>query len=151
MIRVSGDLYTLTEDIDGYSIVIKRSNIVLDGSGHTINATTGDSPGLKLVNVNGVTIRDVNVYGRSTSVNLYISSECQLVGINADKGISLSDDCNSNNITRCTVRNLHIGLTTGANNNVVMRNNITREIAVIGYNIFSRNNFLLTEYPVIFR
>ena len=144
MITIRGNIYTLTRNVDGYSIVIARSNIVFDGSGFSINATSGDSPGLKMSNVNGVTIRDVNVYGRYTSVQVYICSNCQFIGVNADMGISLSDDCDSNTITKCTMQLLHIGRVFGADNNIVMRNNITKELSVSGLNnTFSRNNFLL--------
>lgn len=151
MISVSGNIYTLTGNIEGYSIVIKRSNIIFDGSGYTINATSGDSPGLKVVNVTGATIRDVNVHGRYTTVQVYISSDCQFIGIYADRGISLSDDCNSNNITKCTMQLLLIGHGVGANNNKITRNNITTELSVFGVNnIFSKNNFLLTKDPSIY-
>ena len=151
MIRITGNIYTLTGNIDGYSIVIARSNIVFDGSGFSINATSGDSPGLKMSNVNGVTIRDVNIYGRYTSVQVYICSNCQFVGVNADMGLSLSDDCNSNTITKCTMQLLYIGRVFGANNNIVMRNNITKELSVSGLNnTFSKNNFLLTTNPGIY-
>ena len=151
MISVKGNSYTLTGNIDGYSIVIARSNIVFDGSGFSINATSGDSPGLKMSNVNGVTIRDVNVYGRYTSVQVYICSNCQFIGVNADMGISLSDDCDSNTITKCTMQLLHIGRVFGADNNIVMSNNITKELSVSGLNnTFSKNNFLLTTNPSIY-
>ena len=61
------NFYTLTADVEGYSIKIECNDIVFDGAGHTINTTNGDSPGINMAAVNGVTIKNVEVVGRFTN------------------------------------------------------------------------------------
>src|SRR3990172_8613473 len=56
-IRQEGNVYTLTDHlVRTYSIKIQRSNIILDGGGHVIDASTGFtgfgySGGLRIVSV----------------------------------------------------------------------------------------------------
>lgn len=145
------NVYTLAGNLDGYVIVIERSNIIFDGAGYTIDATAGDNPGLKLVGVHDVTIKNLNVYGRYYTVSLYSCRNCLLIGIKADKRIALEDGCDSNTITKCVAKFLHIGLVGNGKNNLITKNNITQQLFVGGVNnSFSRNNFLLTELPSIY-
>ena len=45
-----GNIYTLTGDVDGYAVVIECSNIIFDGAGHSINASSGhENAGLRLL------------------------------------------------------------------------------------------------------
>jgi len=147
-INRTGNVYTLTADIEGYAVVIERSNIVFDGAEHSINTTEGENAGLKLTDVKGVTVKNLEVFSRYTSIYLYYSSNCLLTNVKTNYRIYLTDGCNSNTITKSNVAILHVGLTRGAINNLIIKNNILQELAVSGSdNIFSQNNILFNYTP----
>ena len=71
-IRRSGDTYTLTDNIAGYTIIINRDNITLDGSGYTLrglgyaNVTRYMehlNSGVYVVGRHGVTVRNMRISG----------------------------------------------------------------------------------------
>ena len=136
-----GNVYTLTADVEGYSIRIECSDIVFDGSGYTINTTNGDSPGIRLDVVNGVTIKDVGVVGRYTNIYVNHSSYCLITGVKTNKRIYLADGSNFNTITKSNVTILHTFLE-NAGNNRITQNNILQQLGIgSSNNIFSQNNF----------
>lgn len=59
---VDGRIYIVHADVvtDGDGIIIERSNILLDGKGHTITGK-GWGNGIKLANVENVTIRNIHL------------------------------------------------------------------------------------------
>jgi len=65
IIKRRGDTYYLTADTTSRSFTIKRSNIVFDGHGYTINGGINgfgySNTGLRLDGVNNVTVKDVTV------------------------------------------------------------------------------------------
>ncbi len=73
-----GKNYILTDDISGM-LVVKRSNIHLDGKGYSI---TGDETeyGIHLDNVNGVTVRNFYVYDALMGIRLDGSTKCTIQG-----------------------------------------------------------------------
>ena len=151
LINRAGNTYTLTSNIDGFGLVIERSNVVFDGAGHSINTTTGDTPAMHLSNVVNVAVKNLEIFSRYTSIYLYYSSNCLLTDVKTNNRIYLTDGSNSNTITRSNVTMLHIGLIGPANNNLIIKNNIFHELGVGGSNNkFFQNNFLLEDSPSIY-
>ena len=145
LISRNGNAYTLTADIQENPIVIKRSDIIFDGAGHTINVTEGDNCGLSLKEVNNVIVRNISVYSRHpNTIDLFNSNDCLITRVQA--GIRVIGDFN--NITKSTIG---IIVSTGSNN-LVTRNNIN-DVAVgpeCYSNKFFQNNFYLNAYPEFF-
>ena len=66
--------YTFTADINA-SIVVQRSNIIIDGIGHTLDGLSGAIlEGLNLTGVSNVTIKNVNVVGFGYGIYLQSST-----------------------------------------------------------------------------
>jgi len=66
--------YTFTDDINA-SIVVQRSNITIDGIGHTLDGLSGAIlEGLNLTGVSNVTIKNVNVVGFGYGIYLQSST-----------------------------------------------------------------------------
>ena len=63
--------YTFTDNIDGY-IVVKRSNIIVDGNGYTLQGD-GTSRGFSVSSVNNVTIKKTNISSHMYGVMLWES------------------------------------------------------------------------------
>jgi len=59
-IQRNGDVYSLTDNIIGYTIAVERDNIVLDGSGYTLQGN-GNSTGVFIKNLNNVTVRNMEI------------------------------------------------------------------------------------------
>ena len=148
LIKRTGFTYTLTGDVEGYVIHIMASKIVFDGAEYTINASGGDNSGVHLTDVTGVTVKNVEVIGRYTSIKLYYSSNCLLTNIKINYGMYLTEGSNYNTIENSTIKRLTIGLG-NANNNLIIKNNL-QELWVSGpNNKFYQNNFFLTAAPGI--
>lgn len=148
LISRQGDTYSLNSDIYGYGIEIECSNIIFDGKGHIVNTTSGDTLGLSLHIVNGVTARNLEVYGRYTNIYLYCSSNCLLANVKTNNRIYLTDGSNFNTITNSTFGRVTIGLG-NSNNNLVIKNNIETLWVAGSHNRFSQNNFFLTDLAEI--
>ncbi len=67
-----GDVYTFTDNILG-SIVVERSNIIVDGNGYTLQGS-GSGNGFQLDGVNNVTIQNVNIQSFATAIDINNSS-----------------------------------------------------------------------------
>jgi hypothetical protein len=144
-----GNVYTLTADVEGYSIRIECSGLVFDGAGYTINTTKGDSPAIRLEAVNEVTIKNVEVVGRFTNIYVNHSSYCLITRVKTSKRIYLADGSNFNTITKSNFTILHTFLENASNNRII-QNNILQELGIVSSNnSFSQNNFFLTELPYI--
>jgi len=63
------DVYTFTDDIVGYTIVVERNNIVLDGGGFILKGN-GNSTGVFIKNRAGVTVRNMEVSNFSYGIKL---------------------------------------------------------------------------------
>ena len=148
LIERTGFTYVLTSNVDGYVIRIYDSNIVFDGAGHTVNASGGDNPGIQLINVTGVTVKNIEVIGRYTSIYLYYSSNCLLTDIKTNDRMYLTDGSNYNTITNSTLGSLTVGLG-NANDNLIKKNNVQKLWVGGSNNRFYQNNFFLDDFPGI--
>ncbi len=97
--------YTFTADING-SIVVQRSNIIIDGNGHTLDGFSGAIlEGLNLTGVSNVTIRNVNVVG--FGYGIYLQSSILNVilenNITFNEGNVYLGDSSDNTITGNTI------------------------------------------------
>jgi parallel beta-helix repeat protein len=124
--------YTFTDNINA-SIVVQRSNIIIDGDGWTLDGLDFTIwEGLNLTDVSNVTIIDINIE-RFASYSIYLKSASQCVisdntvtgseggiGLFYSTGIEVSD----NEITGCweAVEIIH------SSGNVVSGNNITDNV-----------------------
>jgi len=144
LISRDGNTYSLTANIQDYPIVIACSNINFDGAGYTINITSGDNSGLKLQEVNNVTVKNVKVFSLNIyTIYLFHSNNCAVTRVQT--GTSVRIVGNFNNITES---NTGIYIFSGSNN-LITRNNIN-DILVGGSALFFKNNFYLTDYPSLF-
>ncbi len=108
-IQRDGDTYTLTGNITsgGYGIVIERGNILVHGSGYTVQGA-GSGYGFVLSGINNVTIRNTEI--RGFNVGIWVSSSFynkisgNTVEDNNWHGIQLHES-SYNNITGNTVKN----------------------------------------------
>ncbi|MEM2930590.1 MAG: NosD domain-containing protein [Thermoproteota archaeon] len=117
-LRKVGTIYYLTDDIrivtrrDG--MVIKKSDIIIDGNGHIIRGScVGDERGILLEKVRNVTLRNVKVQDFVGGIFFYFSSNNHIVNCtftgNVFAGITLSYS-NNNSIVNCTVSNNKFGI-----------------------------------------
>ncbi|UCC58459.1 MAG: right-handed parallel beta-helix repeat-containing protein [Candidatus Bathyarchaeum sp.] len=106
-IQRNGEIYTLTDDITEYTIVIERDNVTLDGGGYTLQGT-GNSTGVFVNNRRGITVRNMEIrnyfYGIRLLTDLYARESTgnhTLSGNNiADNNYGIYLGHTSNNVLR---------------------------------------------------
>jgi parallel beta-helix repeat protein len=80
----AGNVYTLNGNIssatDANGIVIERDNIILDGSGYTLQASGGSGSGISLVDRSYVTVRNAKIKGYHNGLGLGGSSNNGIIG-----------------------------------------------------------------------
>jgi parallel beta-helix repeat protein len=114
--------YIFTGNIND-SVVIERSNIIIDGNGHTIQ-NKGSTDGFRLYSISNVTIKNTRIIGFAYSIHLFYSSNNTITGnnITEDQGTGIYLYSSSeNNIYRNNITgNLLYGiyLYSSSNNNV---------------------------------
>ncbi len=111
--------YAFTGDMND-SVVVERSNIIIDGAGHVVNGS-GTGIGFRLANINNVTIKNANIKNFEYGVHLLNSSDNTVSG---------------NNIT-----NTWCGILIASSDNVISSNKITAN-AHYGIWLFSSDNVL---------
>ena len=138
-IKRNGNLYTLTEDIEYGLLTVKRSNIIIEGNGHTSVAVILD-------HVNNITIQNLNIESGRYTIFLDHSSNNKIINTDHDNHpISLYHSHN-NIISENT--NLAVWLTE-SNNNTVSNNIIHRiELTRATNNLILRNNITIEEWFV---
>jgi parallel beta-helix repeat protein len=124
-IQHAGNIYTFTDDIAGYTIAVERNNIVLDGSGYTLQGN-GSSTGVFIKNRKGVTVRNMEVSNFSYGIRLIAEDYI---------GMSSSD----NNLSGNTLTNNEYGIYIRASYNNVLRNNSMNNNK---YNFMIRGGYL---------
>ncbi|UCH70191.1 MAG: right-handed parallel beta-helix repeat-containing protein, partial [Candidatus Bathyarchaeota archaeon] len=148
--------YTFTADITD-TIVVQRSNIIIDGKGHTLQAPHSGGDGFYLAMMNNVTIRNTNIKGFTVGIAIVFLSHHNtisgnniatngFIGIQIGLGSGIDDSANNNiisgnNITATDYYGIKMGTTTY--HNTIIGNNITepREgLVPIPYGIFLEEN-----------
>ncbi len=160
-INRTGNVYTLTADVEGYAVLIECNNIIFDGAGHTINVpspeegTVHSKAGLTLHEVTGVTVKNLDISGvaLTTGVYLYYSYNCELTGVKISSfyfsiltehvsQVRILGDFN-------TVTESNITLNVEGNNNIFIKNNVYGLNVFGSNNRFYQNNFFLNDLPCI--
>ena len=166
-IQRSGDLYVLTDNILG-SIIVRKSNITIDGAGYTLQGNGGGT-GIDLTNnvtevpsareIFNVTVKNLRIMdfrfgvltnggGNDTFYNNYIQNYISNI---SSEGIRFWDGGGSN-ITHCTISGTPaIDMAFTSSHNTVTENNISGGIwqRLGGDETVDRNYWsdYLTKYP----
>jgi len=119
-IERQGNLYTFTDNIENYYLVVERNNIVIDGAGYYL--VSHGEVGVDLSYRSNVTIRKMNIMSSINGIYLLNST-----------GITISDNMLSNN---------HWGIyLMGSDQNRIIGNNVTGND--IGINLMSSSQNIL--------
>ena len=131
--------YTFTDDIND-SVVVERSNIIIDGDEYTLNGSWSLVNGFNLTSVSNVTIMNVNIVEFGYAMWLEGASQCVVSNntcIDNEGGIwlvsSIENTVSSNNIVR-SVEGVALDSSSG---NSILGNNITDSY---NYGVYVRNN-----------
>ena len=138
----TGNVYTLTADIEGYAVRIDCSNIVFDGAEHTIHASPAFvNSGLRLLQCDNVTVKNLAVIG-DMYVSIFLTgSNCLITSVKTD-----ALRINSEGFNTITASNVE-SLTLWRGSNLVSKCNISRIFLMdwSSSNVFTQNNFLLNS------
>ena len=99
ILNVGNVYYTFTANIYD-SIVVERSNIIIDGAGYTVQGS-GSGDGFDIIGVDNVTIKNTNINGCHHGVHIELSSFNAISGnkiTNCESGIILHKTSNYNDI-----------------------------------------------------
>jgi parallel beta-helix repeat protein len=136
----------------GSMITVQRSNVLIDGNGHTLQGG-GSGEGIRLIGVNNVSVTNVNIRGFDDGIDLLETSQDLISenNITADGGlgISLYGSCNSticrNNIIADS-EGIHLDYSSNYNsifgNNVEDNNYVGIYIDSSCYNLLYHNNMV---------
>jgi parallel beta-helix repeat protein len=156
-----GNVYTLTEDIQG-SITVEKSNIIVNGAGHTLKRDQ-QTRAISLHDVNKVVIMNFKISAAShttNSVGIFLSATNSTIANNivTDNACGIWVYSGSDNVIagNNVTRNFSCGIELDSNNNTVIGNYITsttREpnnwmFGVGGININSALNNRITENQI---
>jgi len=122
-IEKNGNVYTLTDNINGYYIVVQRDSIVIDGAGYALGAQ-GDI-GIDLSYRNNVTVRDMQIGFTAYGIYLWNATRNTITGNTVTyngNGIYLLG-ASQNTITGNTATNNEIGIDIESSSNNILRNN----------------------------
>lgn len=124
-----GDIYTFNDSVRD-SIVVQRSNIVIDGSGHTVEGTTTGA-GMSLSIVENVTVLNMTIKTFDTGIFLDGCSGCNITQTNItlsySNGIHVVGS-SKNTVAKNSIssnRNFGILLTGASSGNTMSENSIT--------------------------
>ncbi len=124
-IQRDGDLYTFTDSIND-SIVVERDNMTLDGANYALQGK-GSGIGIDLQYRSNITIRNLEIRGFATGVNLLMSSSntiSQNNMVNNDYAIVKRVYSLNNTLVRNNIVNNGFGIWFSASyNNTYYRNN----------------------------
>ena len=135
LIQRTGELYTLTNDVE-YFIIVEKDNIILDGNGYTVSS-------LNLVQRTNITIKNVDS-------NIWLVNTSNSV-IQGCQGNIRLDNCFNNNMFENNFKSNPNGiLLINSNNNILHKNNITGVIqGAIGFSLVSSQNNSIYENNII--
>lgn len=141
LINRTGNVYKLTADIENYSVRIDRSNIVLDGAGHTINALSGfANSGLRVLQVTNVTVKNLEIIGEQQTSLFLASSNCFIENVRTQKDLRVNGEFNT--FTESDMKRLILWR---GGNNLISKCNISGIYVASwsGSNTFIMNSFLI--------
>jgi parallel beta-helix repeat protein len=128
-----GNVYSLTDDIKGHTLVVERDNIIIDGAGHNLRGD-GNYAGVFLQERNGITLQNLNIsgftngilatwfyYGGTSQQRSNTVVNCTLS--NNTYGIYLNDFSTGNTLTGNTATNNTYGIYLSSCSNNVLRSN----------------------------
>jgi len=152
--------YVFTGNIIDFSIVVERDNIVVDGSGFTLQGSR-DYTGVSLTNRTNVTIRNLEISGCNNGISLDHSSHNIIsennITNNVDAGIDVSNSPDNifsgNNIINNT--NYGVDIQELSNNNSIIGNNITSSTNGMyvayssGNTIFGNNMMSCADFGIL--
>jgi parallel beta-helix repeat protein len=129
-IQQEGNVYTLTDNING-SILVEKDSIILDGTGYTLQGT-GSGKGIYLFNCHNVTVKNITV--RNFAFGIHITAR-------ASYAQSYNHTISGTTITANTLKGIYISW---SSNNTLIGNNISYNedygICLSGSNNLLRNN-----------
>jgi parallel beta-helix repeat protein len=140
--------YTLTGNINypTYAgIAVGKSNIVIDGNGHTVQGSLNDTGnGIDMTDLNNVTVKNVNVQHFQYGIYLASSNNNTLFGnvltANSQDGIYLVGSLNNVVVGNGASANTYVGILLDASYN-----------NTVSYNMLTANNasgiYLFNSYP----
>jgi parallel beta-helix repeat protein len=171
-IQRDGDVYAFTDNIND-SIVVERSNIIIDGAGYKLQGD-GTGYGFYLGTINNVTIKNCNISKFIVGIHLYYSNDTVILNnnINSNDCISLTASSNNRLVKNILLSNgtgirlYHGGTWPGRPspaNNTIIKNTIASIQPHYGHGIFvhddwwvltsttiSNNNLSDYEYGIYF-
>jgi parallel beta-helix repeat protein len=105
------NVYTLTDDVVGYTIGFECDDVTVDGNGYSLLGNESKSTGVFILNKNGITIKNLNIRNSTYGIRVYSESYF---------GASASDNKLLNN----TVTNCGSGIILSSSSNTLLRNNV---------------------------
>ncbi|MCW3982364.1 MAG: PQQ-binding-like beta-propeller repeat protein [Candidatus Bathyarchaeota archaeon] len=131
--------YTLTQDFYG-SINIQRSNIIFDGSNHTITGS-GSTYGIYLASVNSVTVKNTVIRGGfqlginlvQASNNIIKENTIESISLNSiNSGILVQLNSNNNTVRENQVIDCFSGIYVEGSDSICSDNTIFNNIVTVG-------------------
>jgi parallel beta-helix repeat protein len=142
----NGDVYTLTESLRDYCIIVERDNIMLNGAGHQIQWSGYDRlyHGVTISHRTKVTIKNMNIKNFLIGINLDRASNNTIIGntMSAFTGVTLGK-ADYNQIIGNTVTEGY-GINGEGSNNLIISNHFSKGFSDWGMGISlsgsSKNN-----------
>jgi parallel beta-helix repeat protein len=134
-ITVSGNVYTINQDLTGFGLVVQYPNAIVDGGGHMLSGASETA--VELSYASGVTIRNLNIVGSYFYGILMLEAS----------GVTIEDCSISGN-----VRGLYVYNSTGSTftGNTITNNEIGMDMQISSGSTFRNNNFDNTQNLAVF-
>jgi parallel beta-helix repeat protein len=145
-------IYTITDDISD-SIFVERSNIIIDGNGHSLQGS-GTGNGFFLNSTSNVTVKGTDIKGFEIGILLIMTFDSSIIennlADNSMSGIFLIDSENNTIFGNVVTGNwMGIGLEIEVHFNSIVRNKITNNSDIgIFVNDQCNNNTITENYVV---
>ena len=123
-IQRDGNVYTFTDNIGNYLIVVQRDNIVIDGAGYTL-AAQGEI-GIDLSYRNGVTVTNLQIAYAFYAIYVWNATGNTITGntiMYNGNGIYLLG-ASQNTVTGNNITSNDVGINIDSSSNNILRNNI---------------------------
>ncbi|TRO49762.1 hypothetical protein E2P47_01005, partial [Candidatus Bathyarchaeota archaeon] len=123
-IEKEGNMYTIKDDLVGFSLVVQCPNIVIDGDGFSLSG--GSESAIDVSNINGITIKNIKIfgsyfYGILMTESSGITVEGSTIGGNV-RGLYINN-ASGNTFTGNSIINNEIGVDIRSSRNIMFRNN----------------------------